>query len=119
VLRDLYRSVSAFFDKSNPAGRPRFKKRRDGYATARWTRNGFKVSGSGIGVGERDRLAVAVAGGRLALRVVWSRPLPSEPTSVTVLRDRADGGGPVSCAASKYPMSRWPRPVAPPASTSV
>lgn len=88
VLRDLYRSIAAFFDKANPAGRPRFKSRKAGYATARWTRNGFKVSGSGRGAGG-DRLAVAVAGGRTALRVVWSRPLPSEPTSVTVLRDRA------------------------------
>ncbi len=88
VLRDLYRSISAFFDKANPAGRPRFKSRKAGYATARWTRRGFKVSGSGRGM-DGDLLAVAVAGGRVALRVVWSRPLPSEPTSVTVLRDRA------------------------------
>src|ERR1019366_7114857 len=36
VLKDLYRSISAFFDKSNPAGRPKFKKRRAGYATAGW-----------------------------------------------------------------------------------
>ncbi len=32
---------------------------------------------------------MAVAGGRLPLRVVWSRPLPSAPTSVTVYRDKA------------------------------
>ena len=89
VLRDLYGAISAFFDKANPAGRPRFKSRKAGYATARWTRNGFKVSGSGLGLAKDDRLAVAVAGGRVFLRVVWSRPLPSEPTSVTVLRDRA------------------------------
>jgi putative transposase len=89
VLRDLYRSISAFFDKSNPAGRPKFKKRRDGYATARWTKNGFKVAGTGSGR-PGDRLSVAVTGGRLPLRVVWSRPLPGEPTSVTIYRDRAD-----------------------------
>lgn len=88
VLRDLYRAVSAFFDKSNPAGRPRFKSRKAGYSTARWTRNGFGVSGTGLGRDD-DRLKVAVAGGRIALRVVWSRPLPSEPSSVTVCRDRA------------------------------
>jgi putative transposase len=88
VVKDLYRSISAFFDKSNPAGRPKFKKRRAGYATARWTKNGFRVSGSGYGE-PGDRLTVAVAGGRLRLRVVWSRHLPSEPTSVTVWRDRA------------------------------
>lgn len=88
VLRDLYRAISAFFDKSNPAGRPRFKSRKAGYSTARWTRYGFAVSGSGLGRGD-DRLKVAVAGGRSALRVVWSRPLPSAPSSVTVYRDRA------------------------------
>jgi putative transposase len=88
VLRDLYRSIGAFFDKSNSAGRPTFKKRRDGYATARWTKNGFTVTGTGLGQAG-DRLAVAVGGGRLPLRVIWSRPLPSKPTSVTVRRDPA------------------------------
>jgi putative transposase len=89
VLRDLYRAVSAFFDKSNPAGRPRFKSRKAGYSTARWTRNGFAVSGSGLGVNSDERVEVAVARGRISLRAVWSRPLPSTPTSVTVYRDRA------------------------------
>ncbi|MGH9070648.1 MAG: RNA-guided endonuclease InsQ/TnpB family protein [Acidimicrobiales bacterium] len=89
VLRDLYRAISAFFDKSNPAGRPRFKPRKAGYATARWTARGFSVNGSGLGIKVDDRLAVAVGGGRIALRVVWSRPLPSLPTSVSVYRDRA------------------------------
>ncbi|HXR22815.1 MAG TPA: transposase [Acidimicrobiales bacterium] len=88
VLRDLFKSIAAFFDKANPAGRPRFKSRKAGYATARWTTNGFSVSGSGLGR-RADRLEVAVAGGRLPLRVVWSRPLPSAPTSVTVRRDKA------------------------------
>ncbi len=84
VLRDLYRSISAFLDKANPAGRPRFKSRKAGHASARWTPNGFGVSGAGIGLGRDDRLGVAVASGRIPLRVVWSRPLPSAPTSVTV-----------------------------------
>ena len=88
VLRDLYRAVSAFFDNANRAGRPRFKARKAGYSTARWTRNGFAVSGTGLGLSNDDRLQVAVAGGRVALRVVWSRPLPSGPTSVTVFGDR-------------------------------
>lgn len=79
ALRDLYRSVTAFFDKANPAGRPKFKSRKSGYASAQWTLNGFAL---------RDgRLCVAVAGGRAALRVVWSRPLPSPPKSVRVYRD--------------------------------
>ncbi len=89
VLRDLYRALSAFFDKSNPAGRPCFKSRKVGYQTARWTRNGFSISGSGLGVKTDERVEVAVSGGRIALRVVWSRPLPSVPTSVTVYQDRA------------------------------
>ena len=88
VLRDLFVSVSAFFDKQNPAGHPTFKKRRAGYATARWTKNGFKVGGTGLGR-PGDRLEVATAGRRLPLPVLWSRPLPSAPTSVTVYRDKA------------------------------
>ena len=91
VLRDLSRSISAFLDKSNPAGRPTFKKRGDLFATARWTKSGFKVAGTGLELSKPgcrgDRLEVAVAGRRLPLRVVWSRPLPSEPTSVTIKRD--------------------------------
>jgi putative transposase len=87
VLRDLYRAIAAFFDKSNPAGRPCFK-RKGTYATARWTRRGFALSGSGHGV-SGDRLHVATCAGRVSVRVVWSRPLPSTPTSVTVYRDPA------------------------------
>jgi putative transposase len=86
VLRDLNKSISAFFDKKNPSGRPRLKKRRDNYATARWTKNGFKVAGNGLGRAG-DLLEVAVGGRRLALRVAWSRPLPSTPTSVTIFKD--------------------------------
>ena len=88
VGRDLYRAIGAFLDKANPAGRPKFKSKRRGYATARWTRNGFRVSGTGRGFAG-DRLCVTTAEGRLPLRVVWSRPLPSVPSTVTVYRDRA------------------------------
>ncbi len=80
TLRDLGASIGAFFDKSNPAGRPRFK-RKGSLASARWTTRGFSLVD--------ERLAVAVAGGRVQLRVVWSRPLPSAPRSVTVYRDPA------------------------------
>lgn len=62
VLRDFYLAVSAFFDKANPAGRPGRKTRKAGYATARWTRNGFAVSGTGLGQAGDDRLEVATAG---------------------------------------------------------
>ena len=88
VLRDLYRAISAFFSRTNPAARPRFKARKAGYATARWTKRGFAVSGSGIGRAG-DRLEVATGAGRVPLRLVWSRPLPSPPSSVTVCRDHA------------------------------
>jgi putative transposase len=80
VLRDLDRSIRAFYDKKNPAGRPRFKRKKS-HATASWNLNGFAL--------DAGRLSVAVAGGRARLRVVWSRPLPSAPKSVTVYRDAA------------------------------
>lgn len=80
VLRDLYKSISAFFDKLNPAGRPSFKKKGT-HHSARWTRNGFAIRDS--------RLYVAVKEGRIALRVIWSRELPSDPSSVTIYRDSA------------------------------
>lgn len=70
VIRDLYRAIAAFFDKKNPAGRPRFK-RKGKHSTARWTKNGFKLA--------KGRLEVATSAGRSRLRVVWSRPLPSQP----------------------------------------
>jgi putative transposase len=87
VLRDLYRAITAFYDRTNPTGRPTFK-RKGSHATARWTRRGFAVSGSGLGaVG--DRLEVATGAGRTPMRVVWSRSLPASPTSATVYRDPA------------------------------
>ncbi len=87
MLRDLYRAIAAFYDKTSPTGRPHFK-RKGTHATARWTRRGFMVSGNGLGICG-DRLEVATAAGRIPIRVVWSRPLPSAPSSVTVYRDPA------------------------------
>src|SRR5512132_2248878 len=85
VLRDLYRAIAAFYDRTNPTGRPQCK-RKGTHATARWTRRGFAVSGSGLGM-TGERLEVAVSNGRIPVRVVWSRPLPVPPMSVTVYRD--------------------------------
>ena len=85
VLRDLFKSVSAFFDKANPAGRPKFKKK-NAYKTARWTTLGFSVTGTGGGA-PGDRLSVATRVGRAEIPVVWSRLLPSAPTSVRVYQD--------------------------------
>jgi putative transposase len=59
-------------------GTPRFR-RKHGRQSIRLTRNGFALHGS--------RLYVAKAGD---IKVRWSRPLPSEPSSVTVIRE-ADG----------------------------
>jgi putative transposase len=86
VLRDPYQAIGAFFDKANLSGRPRFKNKGT-YTTARWTKQSFAVSGSGTGLAKNDRLAVATASARIPLRVIWSRPLPSKPRSVTVYRD--------------------------------
>lgn len=86
VIRDLNRAITAFFDKKIQSGRPKFKYKDADYATARWPSKAFKVCGTGLGL-TGERLEVRVAGGRIPLRVVWSRPLPSTPKSVTVYRD--------------------------------
>lgn len=80
VIRDLGRAIAAYFDRTSPSQRPRFKRKATSNS-ARWTATGFGLQG--------NRLHVAVAGSRIPLRVVWSRPLPSVPRSVTVYRDAA------------------------------
>ncbi|MEV4238233.1 RNA-guided endonuclease TnpB family protein [Nocardia sp. NPDC049737] len=60
-------------------GAPRFRSRKDNRQSIRLTRNGFSLRPGG-------RLYVAKIG-ELAVR--WSRELPSEPSSVTVIRDAA------------------------------
>jgi putative transposase len=106
VLRDLYRTIRAFYDRANPTGRPNFK-RKGSHATARWTRRGFVVSGSGLGA-FRDRLEVATGAGRTPIRVVWSRPLPAAPTSVTVYRDPAGRWWASFVVQVKVPSSELP-----------
>ena len=61
-------------------GAPRFRSKRDNRQSIRLTRNGFAVRDNG-------RVYVAKVGD---LRVEWSRPLPSVPSSCTVIRE-ADG----------------------------
>ena len=61
-------------------GAPRFRSKRDNRQSIRLTRNGFTVRDNG-------RVYVAKVGD---LRVEWSRPLPSVPSSCTVIRE-ADG----------------------------
>jgi putative transposase len=82
-VNDSRRAWRNFFDsatgkrKGRKLGRPRFKSRKDHRQSFRLTRNGFSVRGNG-------RLFVAKVG---EVRVRWSRALPSEPSSVTIIRE--------------------------------
>ena len=58
-------------------GRPRMKSKRDSRQSFRLARTGFRLRPNG-------RLYVAKVG---ELRVRWSRDLPSEPSSVTIIRE--------------------------------
>jgi putative transposase len=58
------------------AGLPQFRKRDRSLPTMNYTRQGFTLRAGNL----------TLAGG-IALRVVWSRPLPSAPSSVRVYRD--------------------------------
>lgn len=82
-VRDAHRAYSNFFDsvkgkrRGRKMGRPRFKSRKDNRQSFRLTRNGFALRPNG-------RLYVAKVGD---VRVRWSRVLPSEPSSVTIIRE--------------------------------
>ena len=56
---------------------PKFKKK-DNHQTARFRKGGFSI--------KQGKVYLAKIG---HLKTVWSRPLPSEPSSVTVIKDRA------------------------------
>jgi putative transposase len=82
-VNDSRRAWRNFFDsttgkrKGRKLGRPRMKSRKDHRQSFRLTRNGFSVRPNG-------RLFVAKVG---EVRVRWSRDLPSEPSSVTIIRE--------------------------------
>ena len=82
-VNDSRRAWRNFFDsttgkrKGRRLGRPRMKSRKDHRQSLRLTRNGFSVRPSG-------RLFVAKVG---EVRVRWSRQLPTEPSSVTIIRE--------------------------------
>ncbi len=82
-VNDSRRAWRNFFDshtgrrRGRRVGRPRMKSRKDHRQSFRLTRNGFSVRPNG-------RLVVAKVG---EVRVRWSRDLPSEPSSVTVIRE--------------------------------
>src|SRR5699024_9334084 len=85
-VRDAERAYRNWFDslsgkrKGGRVGFPRFKSRRDHRQAIRMTRNGFSVRETAHGVGF---VRIAKVG---EVRFVLSRPLPSEPSSVTLVR---------------------------------
>ncbi|HWE90726.1 MAG TPA: RNA-guided endonuclease TnpB family protein [Pseudonocardiaceae bacterium] len=82
-VRDAHRAYQNFFDslakrrRGRRVGRPRFKSRKDSRQSFRLTRNGFTLRANG-------RLYLAKVG---EVRVRWSRDLPSEPSSVTIIAE--------------------------------
>ncbi|MGK7958938.1 RNA-guided endonuclease InsQ/TnpB family protein [Crocosphaera sp.] len=83
-LRDLHQSFKKFFDscKGKRKGArikpPKFKKRKS-KQSAKFTDNGFKIN--------QHNVYLAKIGN---LKIIWSRELPSKPSSVTVIKDSAD-----------------------------
>ena len=79
---DLGTAFKNFFEsrsgkrKGKPMGFPGFKKR-DNRQSARFTQRGFSIKG--------NKVYLAKIGN---IKTKWSRPLPSEPSSVTVIKDR-------------------------------
>lgn len=82
-VQDAHRAYRNFFDslkgnrRGRKVGKPRFKSRKDTKQSVRLTRNGFRVRPDG-------RLYLAKIGD---VRVRWSRELPSEPSSVTIIQE--------------------------------
>ncbi|WP_235215792.1 RNA-guided endonuclease InsQ/TnpB family protein [Mycobacterium kyorinense] len=82
-VNDSRRAFRNFFDsvsrrrKGRRIGRPRFKSRKDHRQSFRLTRNGFGLRPNG-------RLFLAKVG---EVRVRWSRELPGQPSSVTIIRE--------------------------------
>lgn len=89
-VADLGTAFKNFFDsrkgkrKGKPVGFPRFKKRSHDQS-ARFCKGGFSI--------KNGKVYLAKVG---QLKVKWSRPLPSEPSSITVLKNKA-GQYHISC----------------------
>src|ERR1035437_3896767 len=85
ACQDARRAYRNWFDslsgarKGRKVGHPRFRSRKDHRASIRLTRNGFGITTGGV--------RVAKVGD---VRLVWSRALPSVPSSGAVVRE-ADG----------------------------
>ncbi|HEV2376117.1 MAG TPA: RNA-guided endonuclease TnpB family protein [Streptosporangiaceae bacterium] len=101
ACNDARRAYRNWFDsvsgkrKGRKVGHPTLR-RKHGRQSVRFTRNGFALHGT--------RLHVAKVGD---MRVRWSRPLPSVPSSVTVTRE-ADGR-----YYASFVVEREPRPLPP------
>lgn len=82
-VADLGVAYKNFFEslkgkrKGKRVGLPRFKKKQ-GKQTARFRRGGFSIKG--------DEVYLAKIG---YVKPIWSRPLPADPSSVTVIKDTA------------------------------
>ncbi|WP_327739968.1 transposase [Streptomyces nojiriensis] len=83
IIRDFAKSrakalrdIKAKLPMWQRAGMPRIKRKRAALPTLNYTTRGFRLKGG--------RLLLA---GGIALAVVWSRDLPSDPSSVRVYRD--------------------------------
>jgi len=104
ACQDARRAYRNWFDslsgkrKGRKLGAPRFRSRKDNRQSVRLTRNGFVVRPNG-------RVYVAKVGD---LRVEWSRPLPSVPSSCTVIRE-ADGRYYVSFVVDRAEQPFGPR----------
>ncbi|MEL7034458.1 MAG: RNA-guided endonuclease TnpB family protein [Cyanobacteria bacterium J06592_8] len=83
-LNDLEQAYHNFFKsckgkrKGKKVRPPKFKKR-NAKQSARFRVGGFKLNG--------DKISLAKIGN---LKIVWSRPLPSQPSSVTLIKDAAN-----------------------------
>ena len=73
-----YKNFFASLKSNKKVGYPKFK-RRSNRQSARFTRSGFSI--------KRSKVYLAKIG---LLTTKWSRPLPSEPSSVTVIKDCAN-----------------------------
>jgi putative transposase len=84
ACQDARRAYRNWFDsmsgkrKGRRAGHPRFR-RKNNRQSVRLTRNGFRLR-------DNDRVYLAKIG---EVKVRWSRELPSEPSSVTVIKEAA------------------------------
>ncbi|MGX6509165.1 RNA-guided endonuclease InsQ/TnpB family protein [Rhodococcus sp. SJ-2] len=84
-VRDSATAYRNWFDslagkrKGRKVGPPRFRSRKDTRQAIRLTRNGFSIRGN-------RKLYIAKVG---EVKVAWSRDLPSEPSSVSIIKDSA------------------------------